>query len=197
MVDSLGAKAEMAVDVVSVVKVGTGTGAVMVVEWGPVVVVWGSWVVLAVVSGSADVMVVDVTPDVVVVPGLGVTAGGPTVVDLVITADGLVATVTVAETGLTVECSVDVVLGVILVVTRSLGVVLRVVVRVVEAVVVAGVALEVDTSRVVTLSRIVVVLGGAVEVVVRSGDQDGRSVVVDVVDNWTLPVNGCVVSAVG
>lgn len=61
-------------------------------------------------------------------------------------------------------------------------------------VVVAGVALAVDTSRVVTLSQTVVGLGAAVEVVVCSGDQDGGGVVVAPVDTSTLPVTGCVVS---
>lgn len=58
------------------------------------------------------------------------------------------------------------ILGVTLVVTGTLGVVLRVVVCVVVVVVVEGVALAVDTSRVVTLSCTVVGLGVAVEVVV-------------------------------
>lgn len=63
-------------------------------------------------------------------------------------------------------------------------------------VVVAGVALAVDTSRVVTLSHTVVGLGAAVEVVVCSGDQDGGDVVVAPVDTSTLPVTGCVVSVI-
>lgn len=54
------------------------------------------------------------------------------------------------------------ILGVTLVVTGTLGVVLTVVVCVM-VVGVAGVALVVDTSRVVTLSRTVVGLGAAVE----------------------------------
>lgn len=88
------------------------------------------------------------------------------------------------------------ILGVTLVVTGTLGVVLRVVVRVMVVVVVAGVTLAVDTSRVVTLSRTVVGLGAAVEVVVCS-DQDGSAMVVALVDNSTLPVTGCVVSVTG
>lgn len=61
------------------------------------------------------------------------------------------------------------ILGVTLVVTGTLGVVLRVVVCVVVVVVVVeGVALAVDTSRVVTLSCAVVGLGVVVEVVVYS-----------------------------
>lgn len=197
VVDSLWTEVGIAVDVVSVVKVGRGSGVVMVVKWGSAVVVSGGLVVFAVVTGSADVvMVVVVTSDVVVVSELGVTVGGLTVVDLVITAAGLVATVTLAVNGLMVARSVNVVLGVILVVTGSLGVVLRVVVCVIMVVVRPDITLEVDTSRVVTLSRIVVVVGGAVEVVVPSGDEDGWDVVADVVDTWTLPVSGCIVSVI-
>ncbi len=88
------------------------------------------------------------------------------------------------------------ILGVTLVVTGTLGVILRVVVRVMVVVVVAGVALAVDTSRDVTLSRTVDDLGTAVEVVVCS-DQNGGGMVVALVDTSTLPVNGCVVSVIG
>lgn len=89
------------------------------------------------------------------------------------------------------------ILGVTLVATGALGVVLRVVVRVMLVAVVVVVALAVDTSRVVALSRTVVGLGAAVEVVVCSGDQDGGGVAVAVVDTSTLPVSGCVVSVSG
>lgn len=90
-------------------------------------------------------------------------------------------------------------LGVTLVVAGILGVVLRLVVvllMVVAVVVVAGVALVVDTRRVVTLSGRAVGLGAAVEVVVRRGDQDGGGVVVTVVETSTLPVTGSAVSVV-
>lgn len=158
-----------AVDTVTVVRVGTGTAAVMVVGRGTAAGVSPCLVVLAVVTDPADVaMVVDGTPGMVVVPGLGGTVGGPIVVDLVVSAGGLGAMVTLAVTGRTVDLGVDVILGVTLVVTGTLGVVLKVVVLVMVVVVVAGVALSVDTSRVVTLSRTVVGLGGAVEVVVCS-----------------------------
>lgn len=83
------------------------------------------------------------------------------------------------------------ILGVTLVVMGTLGVVLMAVV------VVVGVALAVDTSRVVTLSGTVVGLGAAVEVVVCSGDEDGGAVVVALVDASTLPVIGWVVSVIG
>lgn len=163
--DSLVVVVGTGVDTVTVVRVGTGAGAVMVVRWGTAEVVSTRSVVLAVVTDSADVaIVVDGIPGVVVVLGLGGAVGGPRVVDLVVTAGDLVAMVTLAVTGR----MVDVILGVTLVVTGTLGVVLRVVVRVVVVVVIAGEALSVDTSRVVTLSRAVVGLGGAVEVVVCS-----------------------------
>lgn len=157
-------------------------------------VVLARLVVLAVAVVSADVaVVVDGTPDVVVVVvvvGLGVTVGGPRLVDLVVTVGGLVAMVTLAVTGLIVDLSV--ILGVTLVVTGTLCVVLRVVVRVMVVVVVVGVALAVDTSRVVTFSGKVVGLGVAdVEV-----NQDGGGVAVAPVDTSTLPVTGRVVSVI-
>lgn len=86
-----------------------------------------------------------------------------------------------------------------LVVAGILGVVLRLVVvllMVVAVVVVAGVALVVDTKRVVTLSGRVVGLGAAVEVVVCHGDRDGGGVVVMVVETSTLPVTRSAVSVI-
>lgn len=59
----------------------------------------------------------------------------------------------------------------------------------VAVVVVPGVALVVDTRRVVSLSGRAVGLGAAVEVVVCRGDQDGGGVVVMVVKTSTLPVS--------
>ncbi len=102
--DSLVVVVETAVDTVAVVRVGTGSGAVMVVSRETAAVVSARSVVLTVVTDSADVAtVVDGTPDMVVVPGLGVTVGGLRVVDLVVTAGGLVAMVTLAVTGLIVD----------------------------------------------------------------------------------------------
>lgn len=102
--DSLVVVVGTAVDTVTVGRVGTGTGAVMVVSRRTAVVVLARSVVLAVVTDSADVeTVVDGTPDMVVVPGLGVTVGGLRVVDLVVTTGGLVAMVTLAVIGLTVD----------------------------------------------------------------------------------------------
>lgn len=192
VVDSLVAIVGTAVDTVTVARVGTGTrpGALVVVVPRAAAVVSARSVVLTVVTGSPDVF----TSDTVV----GVTVGEPRVVDLTVTLGGLVATVTLAVTGRMVDLSVGVILGVTLVVTGSLGVVLRVVVRVMVVVVGAGVALAVDTRRVVTLSGKVVCLVVAAEVVVCSGDQDGGGVVVAVVvDTSTLPVTGCISSVIG
>lgn len=86
------------------------------------------------------------------------------------------------------------ILGVSVFVKGTLGVVLKVVVCVMLVAVIVGVAFEIDSSRAVTLSRKVVGLGAAVEVVVCSGDQDGGGAVVAVVDTSTLPVSGCAVS---
>lgn len=99
------------------------------------------------------------------------------------------ASVTLVVRGLMVDLSVTGVLGVTLVVTGRLGVVLRVVVGLVVVVVVEGVALMVDTSRVVTLSGEVGFR--MAEVVVVGG------MVVVVVDICTLPVKGCMVSVTG
>lgn len=88
-----------AVDAVTVVRVGTGAGAVMVVRRETVSVVSACSVRLTVVTN----LVVGGTPNVVAVPGLGATVGGPGVVDVIVTAGGLVAMVTLAETGLTVD----------------------------------------------------------------------------------------------
>ena len=185
-----------AVDAVTIVRIGPGARGVMVVGPGTAAVVLSSFVVLTVVTDSVDLATVaDGTADVVVVPGLGATVGGPRVVDLVVTVGGLVAIVTLAVCGLTVDRSVTVILGVTLVVTGTLGVVLRVVREMVEAVV-AGVALAVDTKRVVTLSEKIVVRGAA-DIVVCSGDQDGGSLVAAVVETSTLPATGCVVSVNG
>lgn len=90
-------------------------------------------------------------------------------------------------------------LGVTLVVAGILGVVLGLVVVlliVVAVVVVAGVALVVDTRRVVTLSGKAVGLGATLEAVVCRGDQDGGGVVVMVVETSTLPVTGSAVSVI-
>lgn len=165
----------------------------LVAAVGPVdeVVRLGAAVVVSAVLAVDVSIVVDDTPDTVAVLWVGVR-----VVDLVVTAGGLVTPVTLAGTGLMVDLSVDVILGVTLVVTGTLCVVLMVVVRVM-VVVGADVALVVDTNRVVTLSRTVVRLAVAVEEVVCSGDQDGGGGVVDRVDTSTLPVSGCVVSVIG
>lgn len=112
-------------------------------------------------------------------------------VDLVVSAEGLVAKVTRAVTGLMVDLSVT--LGVTLVVTGTLGVVLRVAVPVMVVAGAVGVALAVDTSRVVTFSGNVVGLG----VVKVEVDQDGGGVVVAPVDTSTLPVTGRVASVIG
>lgn len=102
--DSLVVIVGTAVDTVAIDIVGTGAAAVMVVMPETAAVVSATWVVLAVMTDSADVaMVVVGTPDMVVVPEIGVTVGGPRVVDLVVTAGGLVAIVTLAVTGLTVD----------------------------------------------------------------------------------------------
>ena len=179
-----------AVVAVAVVAVGTGTGAVVVVRRGA-----------AVSTGSvvrADILTaVDDAPDVVDVLGLGSTVGAPRVVDLVVPGEGLVAVVTLGVTGLMVDLSVDVNLGVTLAVRGTLGVVLRVDVCVMLVDVVAGVALDVDTSRVVTLSWIVVTLGATEEVVVWGEETGGGEGVVAFVETSTLPVAGCVVFVIG
>ncbi len=94
-----------AVDTVTVVREGTGSETVTVVRPGAAVVLSASSVTLAVVSASADVeIVVRVTPEmVVVVSGLGVTDDGARVVDLMVTVGDLVAMVTLAVIGLTVD----------------------------------------------------------------------------------------------
>lgn len=176
----------IAVDVVTVVRVGAGTG---VVPLGTAGVVSARLVVVAVATNSADVvMVVDGTSDVVARLD---TVIGPRVVDMLVTVGGLVAMLTLVVTGLKVDLSVT--LGVTLVVTGILGVVLRVVVRVMVVDAVVGVALAVETSLVVTFSGKVVGLRVA-EV---EEDQDGGGVVVDLVDTSTLPVTGWVVSVIG
>lgn len=177
--ESLVVVAGTAVVSVAVGGVGAGRGAGTVVRREIAVVVSACIVVLAVVTKSADVVMVVVrAPDVVVV--LGVTFRG----------------LRVASVTLVVDLLVVVILGVTVFVKGTLGVVLRVVVCVMLVAVAIGVALEVDSSRVVTLSRKVVGLGAAVEVVVCSGDQDGGGAVVAVVDTSTLPVSGCAVSVI-
>lgn len=173
-----------------VVAVETAVDAVTVagVRLGRAVDGSACWVVLAVVTNS----VACGTPGVVVVPRLGVTAGWPAAVSLVAAVEGLAVMVTLAVTGLMVDLSVIVVL----IVTGTLEVVLRVVVRVMVVVVVEGVALVVDASRVVTLSAKVVGLGTA-EVAVCAGDQRGGGVVVALVVASARPVAGRVVSVAG
>lgn len=115
-----------------------------------------------------------------------VVAGEPTTVDLVVVAEGLVATVTLAVIGLTAD---DVALEVTLDVTGSLGVAERV-----DVLTAVGVALEEDTSRVVTFSRTVDTSGAVVELVVWSKCKDGEDMLVVVVD--TLVVTGWEVSVI-
>lgn len=178
---------------VTAVRVGEGAGTGKVGKMGTAGGVSASSVLLVGATDSAVVgTVINGSLDVVIAPGLGLTVGGPRVVHMEDTSGTLVVIVTLAVAGLVVDLSIDVILGV----TR--GVVLKVVVRAMVVVVVAGVALAVDTNRVVTFSWKVVGLGTAVEVVlVCRGDQDGGGVVVDLVDTSTLPVTGCVVSVIG
>lgn len=122
-----------------------------------------------------DWLVAEDAPEVVGVAGLGVRVTMTTGVELVVTARGLVAMVTCAVAGLMVDLSV--ILGVTLVVTGALGVVLRVVV--------AGVALVVDPSRVVSFSGTAVGLG-AVDVDV---NQTGAGVEASV-DASTISLSG-------
>lgn len=133
-------------------------------------------------------MVEDITVDMV----NGATVGDPRVVDLVVTAEGLVAMVTLAVTGLIVKVA----LGVTFVVTRNLGVVRKVVVCTVVVYVVVGVSPDV-TSRVMSLSKTVVAFGAASEVVVCTRGKEGDDMVVSLVDTCTLSVNGCFVSVTG
>lgn len=190
---------------VAAVGVGAGVGAVTAVWRGTVVVVSGCSVVLAVATTTAGVLTT-----VGGVPGVAVMLGAPvvrpTAVD--VTAGGLVAMVTLVETGLIVSLSVDVNIGVTLVVAGSVAVVTRVVGRaavvlvvavvVVAGVAVAGVVAAVDGNRVVTLSGGVVGLGSAEEVVVGSSvDEYGGGVVVAVTDTSAPPVTWCVVTVTG
>ena len=85
---------------------------------------------------------------------------------LKVTVEGLVAVV-----NLMVVLSVVVTSGGTFVGDRTLGVVVMFVAMVIFVIVVAGVALVVDTTRVVTFSWCVVGLGRAVEVVGYCGDQ--------------------------
>lgn len=103
MAESLVVVVGTAVVTVAVVGVGAGTGAVVVVRRDTAEVVSVCSVVLAVVTTSADVvMVVDGAPG--TTPGvLDVTVGGLRVVDVMVTAGGLVAMVTLAVTGLMVD----------------------------------------------------------------------------------------------
>lgn len=137
----------------------------------------------------SDVMVEDVTHDVVA----EATVGEPRVVDLVVIAEGLVAMVTLAVIGLVVA---EVVLGVTLVVTGTLGVVRKVVVRKVVVDVEVGVAPDV-TSRVMSLSITVVTFGAVTDVVVCTRGKDRDDMVVDLVVTCTLSVTGCFVSVIG
>lgn len=132
----------------------------------------------------ADVMVEDVPHDVVAVA----TVGEPRVVDLVDTAKGFVAMVSLEVIGLMVA---EVALGVTLVVTGTLGVVRRVVVDVE-----VGVAPDV-TGWVMTLSITAVTFGAVAEVVVCTRGKDRDDIVVDLVVTCTLSVTGCFGSVIG
>lgn len=134
-------------------------------------------------------MVEDITPDIVV----GATVGDPRVVDLGVTSEGLVATVTLTVTGLMVN---EVALGVAFVVTRTLGVVRMVVACTVVVDVVVGVGPDV-TSRVMSLSKTVVAFGTVPDVIVCTRGKEGDDMVVSLVDTCTLSVNGCFVSVIG
>lgn len=158
------------------VGIGGGTGALMVVRWETAVVVCSA--VLKVGTTEVNVLrVVGGAPVSCVVVVLVVLVGGLRVADVMTAAAGL------AVTGLMVGLCVD--MGVTRAVVGTLAVVL------VAAVVLGDIVLTVDTSRVVTFSRIVV------EVVVCCGDHDGGGVVVAFVDTSTLPVTGCAVLVTG
>lgn len=144
------------VGVLTVVILGTGAGPKGVV---PVVMATGEVgktgsSLLSVVAGS-KVVLVDVDGTTTVVPVIGVAVGIPGVVKLEVAVEDLVGMVTlmVVSSGCTL-------------VDRTFGVAV-----VVVLVVVAGVALTVDTTRVVTFSWYVVGLGRAMEVVGYCGDQ--------------------------
>jgi len=173
-----------AVDSATVVRVGTGAGTLTAARPG------GTAAVVVVATDPTDAVVVD--------PGLDRPVGGPRVVELVVGAGGLVTMVTLSVTGLTVDLSVDVVVGVTPVVTATLGVDPMSVVGATVVVILAGVDLSADAKRVVTTSWTVVGLGTAEEVVVEcGGDPDGGGGVVAVVVTSALPVAGCVVSVTG
>lgn len=101
MAESLAVVAGTAVVSVDVVGVGAGRGEVMVVRRETAVVVSVCVVVLAVVTNSADVVMVVSAPDIVVV--LGVTVRGLRVVDVMVTTVGLGAIVTLVVSGLMVD----------------------------------------------------------------------------------------------